>query len=230
MVTQLTILSDFPFVLDLAELLRRLRVAPDSADVGQLRQMADHAQKIARPKAAYRLAYVDSKEPDAVVVDKVRLTSRVLRVNLEEAHRVVGYVATCGRELHEWSESIPDVFERYWADEIKAMALGCALAACDAHQTKHLELGKTSRMNPGSLPDWPLTQQGPLFEILGDVRSAVGVELTGSFLMVPNKSVSGLRFPTETSFENCQLCPREVCPGRRAPYDPKLYERRYGQA
>jgi hypothetical protein len=56
------------------------------------------------------------------------------------------------------------------------------------------------------------------------------VELTDSFLMVPNKSVSGLRFPTETSVENCQLCPREVCPGRRTPYDPKLYEQRYQQA
>ena len=228
--TQLTVLADIPFTLDFEAVLRRLRLAPDSADATQLRGMADHAQEIARPKAVYRLAYVDSKEPEAVVVDNVRLTSRVLRVNLEQAHRVVAYVATCGRELHEWSESIPDVFERYWADEIKAMALSCALAASDAHQGKQLELGKTSRMNPGSLEDWPLSQQGPLFEILGDVRSAVGVELTSSFLMVPNKSVSGLRFPTEASFENCQLCPREVCPGRRAPYDPKLYEQQYRQA
>lgn len=225
--TQPTILSDIPFVLDFDALLRRLRLEPDSADSKQLRRMTDHAGKIARPKAVYRLAYIDTKEHEAVVVDKVRLASRVLRVNLEQAHRVVVYVATCGRELHEWSESIPDVFERYWADEIKAMALGSALAACDAHQTKRLELGKTSRMNPGSLADWPLSQQGPLFAILGDVRSAVGVELTDGFLMVPNKSVSGLRFPTETSFENCQLCPREVCPGRRAPYDTELYERRY---
>ncbi len=225
--TQPTILSDIPFVLDFDALLRRLRLQPDSADSKQLRRMADCAQEIARPKAMYRLAYVDDKEPEAVLVDKVRLASRVLRVNLDQVHRVVVYVVTCGRELHEWSESIPDVFERYWADEIKAMALGCARTACDAHQDKHLELGKTARMNPGSLEDWPLSQQGPLFEILGDVRSAVGVELTDSFLMVPNKSVSGLRFSTETSFENCQLCPREVCPGRRVPYDPKLYERRY---
>jgi hypothetical protein len=229
-VTQPTILSEIPFVLDFDALLRRLRLQPDSADSKQLRRMADHAQEIARPKAVYRLAYVDSKEPEAVVVDKVRLASRVLRVNLEQAHRVVVYVATCGHELHEWSESIPDVFERYWTDEIKAMALSCALAASDAHQGKHLDLGRTARMNPGSLADWPLSQQGPLFEILGDVRSAVGVDLTDSFLMVPNKSVSGLRFPTETSFENCQLCPREACPGRRAPYDPKLYEQRYQRA
>jgi hypothetical protein len=55
----------------------------------------------------------------------------------------------------------------------------------------------------------------------------VGVRLTDSCLMMPTKSVSGIRFPTETSFESCQLCPRDDCPGRRAPYDSGLYDRRY---
>jgi len=45
--------------------------------------------------------------------------------------------------------------------------------------------------------------------------------------MVPVKSVSGILFPTEESFASCQLCPREVCPGRRAPYDPDLYDAKY---
>ncbi len=29
------------------------------------------------------------------------------------------------------------------------------------------------------------------------------------------------------NFERCQLCQRENCPGRRAPYDGKLYIRKY---
>jgi hypothetical protein len=33
-----------------------------NADVGRLRQIAENAQKIARAKAAYHLAHVDSKE------------------------------------------------------------------------------------------------------------------------------------------------------------------------
>jgi hypothetical protein len=40
--------------------------------------------------------------------------------------------------------------------------------------------------------------------------------------MVPLKSASGIYFPNETEFENCQLCPMEKCIGRRAPYDPDL--------
>ena len=87
--------------------------------------------------------------------------------------------------------------------------------------------GKLSRMNPGSLPDWPLSEQKPLFAVLGEGPAKIGVQLKDSFLMVPVKTVSGIFFPAEEKFESCQLCPREKCPGRRAPYDPELYDRKY---
>jgi predicted transcriptional regulator len=45
--------------------------------------------------------------------------------------------------------------------------------------------------------------------------------------MVPSKSVSGILFPTEQTFASCQLCPREGCPSRQAPYDPALYDKKY---
>lgn len=46
--------------------------------------------------------------------------------------------------------------------------------------------------------------------------------------MVPVKSVSGIFFPTEIKFESCQLCPREVCISRRAPYTPLLVNKYEG--
>ena len=57
--------------------------------------------------------------------------------------------------------------------------------------------------------------------------TAIGVKLTESYLMEPNKSVSGIRFPTEERFESCMLCPRQDCPGRRSAYDPELYDQKY---
>jgi hypothetical protein len=80
-------------------------------------------------------------------------------------------------------------------------------------------------MHPGSgdASVWPIEQQGPLFSLLGDVTGAIGVELTDSFLMVPNKSVSGVRFATEIDFRSCQLCHREGCPSRSAAFDPELW-------
>ena len=88
-------------------------------------------------------------------------------------------------------------------------------------------LKKTALMTPGSLEDWPIQEQKPLFSILGDVEKAVGVRVTESLMMIPAHSVSGIFFPTEVSFESCQLCPRENCPGRRAPYDERLYDDKY---
>ena len=88
------------------------------------------------------------------------------------------------------------------------------------------KLGKTATISPGSgdVTVWPIEQQRELFALFVDVENLVGVRLTESFLMTPNKSVSGIRFPTEIDFQSCQLCHRENCPGRRAPFDKKLWE------
>ena len=78
-----------------------------------------------------------------------------------------------------------------------------------------------SFMNPGSLADWPIEEQKPLFRLIGDVEVAIGVKLTKNYLMIPTKSVSGIYFPTEITFYSCQLCPRKACDGRNAPYDER---------
>ena len=161
------------------------------------------------------------------MIDGVILTSRVLKVNLEKAHRVFPFVATSGIELEEWSKSFNDLLEKYWVDGIKEFALRIAIEHLTDHLIERCQPGKLARMNPGSLPDWPLQQQRPLFDLLGKGPEAIGVKLTDSYLMMPIKSVSGIWFPTEESFESCQLCPREKCPGRRAPYDANLYGRKY---
>jgi hypothetical protein len=121
------------------------------------------------------------------------------------------------------------MLKRFWADAIKEMVMRHAHTLMEGHLMDHLRPGKLSRMSPGSLVDWPIQEQLPLFEILGNTRDTIGVHLTDSLLMIPTKSVSGIRFPTEESFESCQLCPREECPNRRAPYDPDLYEKKFSK-
>lgn len=222
-------LSNIPFQLDFDQLLQKLHIKKESAYADDLKRLVGEAQTMGRPKAIYRLGFIEEKGDDYVIVDGFRLTSRVLRVNLEQAHRVFAYVATCGMELQEWSNSITDMLERYWADSIKEMALGAAVRTLNEQIRQRYQPGATSTMNPGSLADWPLREQKALFALLGDPVDTIGVQLTASCLMIPNKSVSGIRFPTTESFESCQLCPREDCPGRRAPYDATLYDRKYAQ-
>jgi len=220
-------LDAVPFQINVNQLLKRLHIDEKNDYARDVRRLAGEAQAIARPKGFYKVASIESRGDDYVVIEGVKLRSRVLRVNLEKAYRVFPFVATCGVELEDWSRSIVDELHRYWADTIKEMALSSALRATEEHLMQRYRPGPTSVMKPGEIADWPIAQQRNLFAILGSPEDSVGVHLTDSFLMIPIKSVSGMRFPTETHFESCQLCPMEKCPGRRAPYDSLLYERRY---
>ena len=221
------ILDRIPFEIETHQLMKRLRTNAGTREADELGELVQQASQVARPKAVYRLGFIDERTTDAVVIDGVTLTSRVLSVNLEHAHRVFAYAATCGRELQEWADGIPDILKRFWADALQEMVLGAASRALNKHIIETYQPGPSSTMAPGSLGDWPLTEQRSLFRLLGDTRTEIGVELTDSLLMVPFKSVSGIRFPTERPFESCMLCPRADCPGRRALHDPGMYARRY---
>jgi hypothetical protein len=221
------ILDDIQFQPNMDSLKKKLRIKEGSSSVEKIERMVRDAQAIARPKVLYKVAFIESKGNEHTVVDGITLNSRVLRVNLEQVHRVFPFVSTCGTELEEWSDSIDDMLQSYWADTIKEMALRTATEALNKDLEQRFLPGRTAQMNPGSLPDWPIGEQRKLFALLGSPRNAIGVELTESLIMVPIKSVSGILFPTEVDFASCQLCPREVCVSRRAPYDETLYEKKY---
>jgi len=145
-----------------------------------------------------------------------------LSQNLSEVERVFPYIVTCGVELDTVAISQNDVLAGYMLDGLKELALRQAIEYLKKHlaETYGLDTERMSTMNPGSgnRNVWPIGQQRQLFRLLGDVEGLVGVRLTDSFLMTPNKTVSGILFPTEVPFVSCQLCTRENCPRRRAEY------------
>ena len=151
----------------------------------------------------------------------------MLRRNLDGVGRVFPFVLTLGKAFDEAVEGTEDMLDKYLLDEIGNMALREARSRFDKHLRSTFALEKIAFMAPGSLEDWPIEQQKPLFQLLSGVESAIGVSLTSSCLMLPRKSVSGIYFPTEVSFFSCQLCPRERCDGRKARYD-KEKAREYG--
>jgi len=161
---------------------------------------------------------------------RARFVSKVLRANLGEVERVFPYVATCGRELDDIPVARGDIFAQFCRDTIKEMALHAAMSHLVSHLKEAYVLETLASMNPGSgdVNIWPIVQQRELFAFFGDVPESIGVVLTESCLMVPNKSVSGLFYPSEDGFQSCQLCHREGCPNRRAPFDPHLWEEKLG--
>jgi hypothetical protein len=222
-----SVLDSIPFRIETAQIQKILKIQEENELIAKLNLLISKAEAIGRPKAFYKVSSVEFRGENQVSIDGITLTSRVLQINLEKAHRVFPFVATCGLELEAGSKSIDDPLEKHWADVIMETALHNAIRHLSAHLIDHFQLGKIARMNPGSLPDWPLEEQRPLFAIMEKGPGSVGIALLDSLFMEPIKSVSGIWFPTEENFESCQLCPIENCRGRRAPYDSGLYNRKY---
>ena len=221
------ILDEILFDPHPTRVLKKLHVQSGSRYEDLVLDMLEKARQIAHPKAMYRVAGIDEKFESGVVIEGIKMESRVMAINLKDIYRVFPYLATSGRELFDWKMGFDDMVSSYYADEINQIALWTAGKHLLDHLKTTYELGKTASMNPGSLEDWPITAQQSLFKLLGDSPKAIGVELLDSMLMLPNQTVSGIYFVSEEGFSNCALCPRENCTHRRTPYNPDLMDSKY---
>ncbi len=211
-------------VSDADGLCSRLKIH-EFEDRREFQKMLDLASKIALPKAVYLEGYVDERGEDFVIINGVRFTSNVLKKNLDKIDRVFVYIATCGKELDSVNFS-GDFLKEYWWDEIKACYLNVARKGLIEYLKKRFLLKKTATMVPGGGESgiWPIEQQKELFSLFGNVEELIGVKRTDSFLMIPNKSVSGILFPVEKDYSGCMLCRRKNCPGRSAEFDENLWK------
>jgi len=217
----MTILNNIQITLDADAVKTRLRLKRDR-DLKALQGLVAVVQSWVEPRVLYKICYIDEKLAEGVIVEGRHLNSRVLRKNLDKIERIFPFVITIGSKFTEKMDACSDLLEKFYIDTIGNVALNQVRLELKNHLKAEYAVDKTAFMAPGSLPDWPIEEQKPLFELLGDVPAAIGVKLTESFLMLPAKSVSGIYFPTETSFFSCQLCPRERCDSRKAKYNEKL--------
>jgi hypothetical protein len=211
----------FPVDLGFEEIIADPHISR-GAERERLSAMLDGLKELLNPKAIYSVAYIDEKLPGAVLIGGIRFRSRVLRKNLENTGRVFPFVVTIGPGLDQHMEECSDLLDKYYLDRIGNLALRKARSKLKEHLSSKFALQGLSHMSPGSLKDWPIEEQRPLFELLGRVEEGIGVRLTESLLMLPAKSVSGIFFPSEGSFYSCQLCPRGRCEGRKAPFNKEL--------
>jgi hypothetical protein len=221
------ILDRIEFNPSTANIFRKLHVKKGSNNEGLVLELIEEAQRISRPQAMYTITGIEKRDETGIVLGGIRMESRVMSVNLSDVHRVFPYLATSGREMFEWTQAKGDILEKYYAEEISQMALRAAEEVLLSHLQETYQLGKTASMNPGSLEDWPITAQISLFKLLGNPEQAIGVKLLESMLMIPNQTVSGIRFVSDSDFSNCELCPRDNCSHRRDPYDQDLLNSKY---
>lgn len=183
----------------------------------ELLELMEEADRFAEPLVWFGVCPVEGEG----LVNGVATGSQLVEERLKEKRRAFPYIATCGPKLEKWAETYQhDYLLGFWADEIKKKFLNQITIAFRAHLKEHYRTaGHLAALNPGSLKGWPISGQAALFDMLGGreaVQEAIGVTYSDSFLMFPTKTISGIAFESETFYENCQYCPLEKCPNRRA--------------
>jgi hypothetical protein len=219
-------LTDIPFTLNTNQSLERLNIKPGTDRAKEFEDLVSEVREIGKPKALYKVSFIDEKGEDTITLDGVTFTSLALRKNLDSVERVFPYVATCGTEIDGIEIEQGDFRKKLWISFLKGNLLQISIQYLGEHLDKRYRVSELATMNPGSgdASVWPFEQQRDLFSIFGDVEKSIGIRLTKSLVIVPDMSVSGVLFPTETDFQSCQLCHRENCRFRRAPFDRELWE------
>jgi hypothetical protein len=218
--------TDIPFTFDMDLLFSTFHIKPNTNRAKEFENLLYEAQVKGKPKALYKVSFIDKKGVDSVTIDGVRFISRALRKNLDSIERVFPYIATCGGEIDNIEIEQGNIQKKMWISFLKSHLLQTSIQYLTGHLVERYRVSNLSSMNPGSgdASVWPFEQQRELYSMCGDVEKLIGVKLTKSLVLVPDMSVAGIFFPTETNFESCQLCHREKCHFRRAPFDKELWE------
>lgn len=210
------VIDPIPISLDPAITAARLRFDPSRVGMPDFEVLISLAGRLLKPRAVYKESLIGAKGEGTIEVAGSIFRSPLLRANLERANKVFPYIITVGPGLECEASAQDDLLRQYYLEEFANIALEQAVAWLTRHIAGRHDVPLPSSLSPGSLADWPITEQRKLFALFGDTEGIIGVRLTDSLLMMPRKSVSGIFFPSEEGFVACQLCDRENCPGRKA--------------
>ena len=162
----------------------------------------------ARPRAAWRMFPWD---PDAPLPGTGFSPGGAdIRRMLRESHHVILFGATLGSEVEQLIQ------RTQVRDMTDGLILDCCASAaienvcdnlCEDLQSE-LEGFLTDRFSPG-YGDFPLSQQPDFFQVL-NLSRRIGVQLSASGLMIPQKSVTALMgladTPQPKRFRGCAYC------------------------
>ena len=214
------LLRNIPVQVSSEEVAKALRIDQTLAKQVHGEDLAKTANSLVDARAIYTIGYIHNRSEEATSIEGATLTSRVLAKNLEKIGRVFPYIVTIGSALED-EAATHGMLERLFLENAADIAITLARVHLEKYVAKKYELGNVSHLGPGQL-DWPIQQQKELFSFFKNAEGSVGVTLTETCMMKPRKSVSGIIFPKEVTFVACQLCPRENCPSRQAPYSESL--------
>lgn len=221
------LLQAAPESFQLETLYTRLHLQEDD-DRQEFRDLARTVEKLGRPRALVLECRTERPQPQELRIGEVTFRGKVFAACCGNLDRVFLFCATCGPETRPLEAGL-DVFQRYWLDQLRLEQLKAALQCIAGYLKNDQEIERFSSLGPGSgaAELWPLTELDKLFSLLGEKRylAPLGVELTDSMLMLPEKTTAGLYYATSTDFHSCQLCQRENCPNRKEALNAGLWDK-----
>ena len=204
------------------ELARLCRVDRDSPVFEELEDALPLIREYGAPKAIIKWANVDRVEGDETTIEGVTFHSKVVADKLQGLGRVFLSVVTAGEGLEKSGEFDGDPFLNTYC--------GALLFHASMYMVRYMAekfgFDGSSTLNPGSLPDWPIQNNFPLFDIIGDVDE-IGVTLTEAGYIKPWNSGSHIHFSGD-GYQNCSLCKKYDCVGRHARFNRAEYIRIFG--
>lgn len=204
------------------EVLRYLGGAPEIPELGRLvDSVLEELPREVCPRSAVRRVSLQTGE-DFVEILGLRLLSRALASSLAGCESGYLIAATLGTQADM-------LLRRYMAVDLPRAAV--VQAACAAMLEAFLDqlcgqlnaderendLFLLPRFSPG-YGDWDLREQGKIFALM-DLPRRLGVTLTQSFMMLPEKSVTalaGLGKAPHCPQSSCGNCEKTDCAFRRS--------------
>jgi hypothetical protein len=187
--------------------------AVSSAIESQIRS----AYKLIKPIYSYTPKLIERILGNKVFLEgSFKLMSRILSDALSGCNLVLVFIVTIGKDLENEASKLTErgeLIKGYILDAIGSLAVESAADKMQENVKRIIEdkgYHVTMRYSPGYC-DWNIKQQEHIFQALG--RESVGVTLNESYMMIPQKSISGIlgigRFGN-AKFSPCVRCDRKA--------------------
>lgn len=180
-------------------------------------ELVEEARGVSRGAGAALVLPLDLRADGSILLGDVEFKSPLLKERFSGLGRAFPYIVTEGREMAEWGARYKNTQDACIIHQIRQAAVKCCEQQIEKMLCDRFGMAVISSLNPGSLKDWPISEQARLFEVLGSIPAALAISLLPSGIMQPDYSVSGIFYQTDKKYYNCQLCPRDGCPNRKAP-------------
>lgn len=185
--------------------------------IAEVAKLAAEAAQNCSGKGCAIICSCQTGAGDTVLICERPFTSPLLSEKLAGLGRVFPYLVTEGAKMAAWGAGYKGKPEAQLVHLLRQTAVKACEAEIERRLCERFGIAILSSLNPGSLRDWPISEQQNLLVLLDPLPAKLGVSLLPSGIMQPDYSVSGVFFQTDKKYYNCQLCPRQGCPNRKAP-------------